>query len=147
MQSADNPDGPLTPAKAGEKRLALEQNRTAYFAEFTRNFFSADGLLQVTDAQRSAAIALCEQSAQHAALACMDAFASTDFREDLKHVTVPTLVIHGAADAIVPFAGSGQRTHQAIAHSRLVCVSGAPHGLNVSHAAAFNDALLSFLNT
>ena len=64
------------------------------------------------------------------------------------HVAVPngdTLVIHGDADAIVPIAGSGQRTHRAVRHSQLVTVSGAPHGLNVSHAQAFNDALLSFL--
>jgi len=58
---------------------------------------------------------------------------------------VPTLVIHGDADAIVPIAGSGQRTHRAIAHSKMVTMSGAPHGLNVSHAQAFNEALLSFL--
>jgi pimeloyl-ACP methyl ester carboxylesterase len=75
----------------------------------------------------------------------MDAFGTTDFREDLKKVTVPTLVIHGDADAIVPIEGSGVRTHSAVPHSQLVRVSGAPHGLNVSHAAAFNDALLSFL--
>ena len=75
----------------------------------------------------------------------MDAFGSTDFREDLKKVNVPTLVIHGDADAIVPIEGSGLRTHRAIAHSQLVRVGGAPHGLNVSHAQEFNDALLSFL--
>ena len=69
----------------------------------------------------------------------------TDFREDLKKVKVPTLVIHGDADAIVPIDGSGQRTHRAVPHSQLVTVGGAPHGLNVSHAQAFNDALLSFL--
>lgn len=77
----------------------------------------------------------------------MDSFGTTDFREDLKSVTVPTLVIHGAADAIVPFEGSGQRTHRAVRHSQLVTVDGAPHGMNVSHAQAFNDALLSFLRT
>ena len=75
----------------------------------------------------------------------MDSFGTTDFREDLKKVKVPTLVIHGDADAIVPIEGSGQRTHRAVRHSKLVVVSGAPHGLNVSHAQAFNDALLSFL--
>lgn len=75
----------------------------------------------------------------------MDSFANTDFRADLKDITVPTLVIHGDADAIVPFEGSAQRTHHAIGHSQLVTVKGAPHGLNVSHAQAFNDALLSFL--
>jgi pimeloyl-ACP methyl ester carboxylesterase len=77
----------------------------------------------------------------------MDSFGTTDFREDLKKVTVPTLVIHGEADAIVPIEGSGQRTHRAVRHSQLVTVSGAPHGLNVSHAQAFNDALRTFLQT
>ena len=77
----------------------------------------------------------------------MDSFATTDFREDLKKVTVRTLVIHGDADAIVPLEGSGQRTHHAVPHSKLVVVSGAPHGFNLSHAQAFNEALLSFLRT
>jgi pimeloyl-ACP methyl ester carboxylesterase len=145
MQTADNPDGPLTPEKAQEKSAAFERDRGAYFEQFTTAFFSADGVLQVTEAQRREAIVLCEQSAQHAALACMDSFATTDFREDLKRVTVPALVIHGGSDAVVPFEGSGQRTHRAVTHSKLITVSGAPHGLNVSHAPAFNDALLTFL--
>ena len=145
MKTADNPDGPLTPEKARQTKLALDLDRSAFFDHFTRDFFSASGTLQVTESQRGEAIALCQQSAQHAALACMDSFATTDFREDLKKVTVPTLVIHGDADAIVPIEGSGLRTHRAVLHSKLVTVNGAPHGLNVSHAQAFNDALLSFL--
>ena len=145
MKSSDNPEGPLTPEKAQQKRHSLEQDRDTYFDEFTLNFFSANGVLQVSESQRSQAVTLCLQSAQHAALACMDSFSTTDFREDLKKVKLPTLVIHGDADAIVPFEGSGQRTHLAVPHSLLVRVAGAPHGLNVSHAQAFNDALLSFL--
>jgi non-heme chloroperoxidase len=144
MKTADNPDGPLTPEKAQEKKSGLEKDRDSYFDEFTQAFFSANSVLKVTEAQRKEAIKLCHQSAQYAALACMDSFSTTDFRDDLKKVTVPTLVIHGEADAIVPFEGSGQRTHRAIAHSQLVTVKGAPHGLNVSHAQVFNDALLSF---
>jgi non-heme chloroperoxidase len=147
MKTIDNPDGPLTPETARQKKAALAQDRAAYFDHFTRSFFSANGTLQVTEAQRIEAIALCNQSAQHAALACMDSFGTTDFRNDLKKVTVPTLVIHGAADAIVPIEGSGQRTHRAIPHSQLVTVKGAPHGFNVSHAQAFNDALLTFLGS
>lgn len=145
MQAADNPDGPLTADKAQQKKQAFEQDRSGYFDDFTRAFFSADGTLQVTEAQRSDAIALCQQSAPHAALACMESFATTDFRADLKNVKVPTLVIHGTADAVVPFEGSGRRTHLAVAHSQLVTVKGAPHGLNLTHAQAFNDALLTFL--
>ena len=145
MKTADNPEGPLTPEAAKQMRQALEQDRHAFFEQFTTDFFSANGVLQVTEAQRREAIALCHQSAQAAALACMDSFATTDFREDLKKVTVPTLVIHGTADAIVPIEGSGQRTQRAVPHSQLVSVPGAPHGLNVSHAQVFNDALLAFL--
>jgi non-heme chloroperoxidase len=145
MKTADNPDGPLTPEKAKEKSAAFERDRGAYFEQFTTAFFSAHGVLQVTESQRREALVLCEQSAQHAALACMESFATTDFREDLKKVTVPVLVIHGGSDAIVPIEGSGQRTHRAVPHSKLVKVNGAPDGLNVSHAPAFNDALLSFL--
>ena len=145
MKTADNPEGPLVPEKAKEMRHELEQDRGRFFDGFTKNFFSANGVLQVTEAQRSAAIAVCQQSAQHAALACMDAFGTTDFREDLKKVTVPTLVIHGDADLIVPLAGSGQRTHRVVPHSQLVIVNGAPHGFNLSHAQAFNDTLLPFL--
>ena len=145
MQSADNPDGPLTPEKAQEMKAGLESDRGAFFEQFTSNFFSAGGALKVTEQQRSDAVALCHQSAQHAALACMDSFGGTDFREDLKKITVPTLVIHGDADAIVPIEGSGQRTHHAVPGSQLITVSGAPHGLNVSHAVEFNEALLAFL--
>lgn len=145
MKTADNPEGPLTPEKAQQKKTAFGQDRSAYFEQFTKDFFSANGVLQVTESQRAEAVAMCQQSAQHAALACMDSFGTTDFREDLKKLTLPTLVIHGAADAIVPIEGSGQRTHRAVPHSKLVKVNGAPHGLNVSHAPAFNDALLTFM--
>lgn len=147
MKTVDNPEGPRTPDKAQQSRQALQDNQASFFDLFTKNFFSADGVLQVTEAQRAEALALCNQAAQHAALACMDSFNTTDFREDLKKVTVPTLVIHGDADAIVPLEGSGLRTHRAVPHSQLVKVAGAPHGLNVSHAPVFNDALLLFLRT
>lgn len=145
MKTADNPEGPLTPEKAQQMKHALEHDRAAFFDRFTRDFFSANGALQVSESQRGDTIALCHQSARHAALACIDSFGSTDFREDLKKLELPTLVIHGDADAIVPVEGSGQRTHRAIAHSSLLILQGAPHGLNTSHATAFNDALLSFL--
>jgi non-heme chloroperoxidase len=145
MKTTANPDGPLTPEKAQQKKQALEHDRRAFFDQFNRAFYSANGALLVTESQRFETVALCNQSAQHAALACMDSYSMTDFREDLRKVTVPTLVIHGDADAIVPIESSGQLTHRAVAHSQLVTVNGAPHGLNVSHTQAFNDALLAFL--
>lgn len=145
MNTPDNPEGPLPESKAMEMKQALDNDRDAFFDQFTKDFFSADGTLCVDEAQRQAAIALCRQCDQRAALACIDAFATTDFRADLARISVPTLVIHGDADAIVPLEGSGARTHQAIPRSELEVVKGAPHGLNVSHKDAFNRALLSFL--
>lgn len=88
---------------------------------------------------------MAKQSDQNAALSSMDAWATTDFRQDLQAIDVPTLVIHGDSDATVPLEGSGQRTHEAVANSDLKVIQGAPHGLNVSHAEDFNAALLSFL--
>ena len=145
MQTADNPEGPLTQAKAEEMEQGLKQDRAKFFDQFTRDFFSADGELKVSEAQRQEALAMCLQSDQTAALACMKSFATTDFREDLKRVTVPTLVIHGDSDGTVPFEGSGKRTHAAIDGSELVLIEGAPHGCNASHADEFNRALLDFL--
>ncbi|WMJ67641.1 alpha/beta hydrolase [Stenotrophomonas sp. 24(2023)] len=145
LTSPDNPDGPLPQNKADQMREGLEKDREAFFDGFINDFFSANGQLKVTEAQRKEAIALCHQSDQTAALGCMKAFATTDFRADLKKVTVPTLVLHGDSDATVPFEGSGKRTHAAIAGSELVLLKDAPHGCNASDADAFNLALLDFL--
>ena len=145
MKSADNPDGPLTPEKAKEKEAGLKADRAKYFDQFTRNFFSANDVLKVTEAQRQQALAVCLQSGEAAALGCMKAFATADFRDDLKRVRVPTLVIHGDSDATVPFEGSGKRTHATVAGSQLVLLRDAPHGCNLTHADEFNAALLAFL--
>jgi non-heme chloroperoxidase len=145
MQSDNNPMGPLTKAKADEMAAGLVADRAAFFDQFTTQFFSVDGELKVTEVQRQEAIRLCNQSDQHAALACMTSFGTEDFRDDLLNVRVPTLVIHGDGDAVVPFEGSGARTHAAIQHSSLVVLHQAPHGCNVSHADEFNAALIDFL--
>ena len=83
LKSDDNPDGPLTEEAAGEMTKGLEADRTTFFDGFTQDFFSADGELKVTEEQRQEAIALCHQSDQKAALGCMEAFGTTDFRDDL----------------------------------------------------------------
>jgi pimeloyl-ACP methyl ester carboxylesterase len=145
MKGEDNPDGPLEEDAFQEMRGGLEKDRDAFFEDFTTAFFSAGDDLKVSDEQRQEALTLCRASDQDAALGCMDAWATTDFREDLEKVSVPTLVIHGDSDGTVPFEGSGKRTHEAIEGSELVLVEGAPHGLNVSHAEEFNKALISFL--
>jgi len=145
LKTDDNPEGPLTEDQAKEMEAGLKADRDSFFDQFTQKFFSANGELKVSEAQRQEAIALCKQSDQAAALGCMKAFGTTDFRDDLKKVGVPTLVLHGDADATVPLEGSGQRTHEAIAGSELVVLTDAPHGCNASHADEFNAALLAFL--
>lgn len=145
LKTSDNPDGPLEKSEAAKMAAQLTKDEAGFYDDFTTQFFSVDGDLKVTEEQRQEALALTEQASKAAALECMASFGSTDFRDDLPNVTVPTLVIHGDSDGIVPIEGSGQRTHEAIAQSQLTVIPGAPHGLNVSHAQQFNEALLDFL--
>ncbi len=145
MKGPGNPDGPLTPEKAQQKADEYAAGRHAYYDAFATNFYSADGKLMVSESQRQDTMAICEQADPVAAAACMAAFANADFRPDLAKIEVPTLVLHGDADAIVPLEGSGARTHAAVAGSELVVLKGAPHGCNASHADAFNAALIDFL--
>lgn len=144
-KTGDNPDGPLDDDTAGQMKSGLESDRDSFFDQFTTQFYSVGDELKVTEQQRQDAITLCHQSDQRAALGCMEAFATTDFRTDLAAITVPTLVIHGDGDGIVPFEGSGARTHAAVPHSELVVLTDAPHGCNVSHATEFNASLVAFL--
>jgi non-heme chloroperoxidase len=145
LKTDDNSEGPLEKEQAAQMTAQLTKDRDGFFDDFTKEFFSVDGELKVTEEQRQVAIAMCQESDQVAALACMASFGTTDFRDDLPKVSVPTLVLHGSGDATVPFEGSGKRTHEAIPGSRLVVIDGAPHGCNVSHEAEFNAALLEFL--
>jgi pimeloyl-ACP methyl ester carboxylesterase len=145
LQGDDNPDGPLTKQQAAEMTKDLTKDQDAFYDQFTTQFFSVDGKLQVSEDERQEAIALAGQADKKAALACMASFGTTDFREDLPNVTVPTLVLHGDSDGTVPFEGSGKRTHEAITQSQLHIMLGAPHGCNVSHAEEFNRVLVDFL--
>ncbi|GAA5018797.1 alpha/beta hydrolase [Terrabacter aeriphilus] len=145
LKTDDNPEGPLTEEASGQMEEGAKGDRDAFFDQFTTDFFSAHGTLKVDEATRQEAIGLCRQSDQRALLGCMEAFGTTDFRDDLAAITVPALVIHGDADAIVPFEGSGQRTHAALRGSELVVLADGPHGINASHPAEFNAALLDFL--
>lgn len=145
MKTGDNPDGPLEKSQAAGMTAGLTKSQDDFYDQFTTEFFSVNGELKVTEAQRQEALTLAKQSSKVAALACMTAFASTDFRDDLTRVSVPSLVIHGDGDATVPFEGSGARTHAAVPSSELYVVKGAPHGVNVSHAEEWNRVVLEFL--
>lgn len=144
-KSADNPDGGLDDETIAGFQDGVSSDRLAFLEEFTTNFFSADGTLTVSEAQREYACDIAAFASPKATLDCIAAFARTDFRGDLDKITVPTLVIHGDSDAIVPFEVSGKRSVEAIANSELVLIAGGPHGINASHAKQFNQALLDFL--
>jgi pimeloyl-ACP methyl ester carboxylesterase len=146
-KSDDNPDGGLDDATITAFQTSVTTDRLAFLEQFTTSFFSANGTLKVSEAQRRYALDIASYASPKGTLDCIAAFGLTDFRGDLEKVTVPTLVIHGDADAIVPFEVSGKRAAQAIAGSTLVVVEGAPHGFTVSHATEFNTALLEFLHS
>lgn len=144
LKSDDNPDGGLPRAEAEKMQAGLRAEREGFLDAFLTNFFSADGELKVTEEQRAAALALAAQADLDAAVACIGSWLEA-FTDDLTKVTVPTLVIHGDSDAIVPFEVSGKRTHEQVASSELVVVKDGPHGINVSHTEEFNAALVRFL--
>ena len=70
-----------------------------------------------------------------------------DFREDVKQIQVPTLVIHGDSDQIVPLASSGARIPGLVPSAQLHVIKDGPHGLIWTHAAEVNTAILNFLRS
>ena len=145
LHTSENPDGPLTKTEAAKMTAQLTASKDGFFDDFMTTFFTANGEVVVSDQQRQEARALADDASKPAALEAMAAFGFTDFRKDLATVTVPTLVIHGDADATVPFEGSGRRTHEALPHSELHVIAGGPHGINVSHREEFDRVLVDFL--
>jgi non-heme chloroperoxidase len=146
-KSDDNPDGGLDDATIEAFQAGVRGDRLEFLDEFLKNFFGT-GLLKknlVSEPFRLYMRDIAAYASPKGTLDCITAFGRTDFREDLTKVDVPTLVIHGDSDGIVPFEVSGQRSAGAIADSTLVVVKGGPHGFNVTHAAEFNQALLDFL--
>ncbi|KGN36100.1 alpha/beta fold hydrolase [Knoellia subterranea] len=143
-KSDANPDGGLPPEQAAALQDGLSADRVGFLEGFTTNFFSAHGDLKVTEEQLAEAREQAAQADLDAALACIHSWL-TDFTDDIAAITVPTLVIHGDADAIVPLEVSGQRTHEQVRGSELVVIKDGPHGINTSHVEEFNAALVEFL--
>jgi len=147
-RSDDNPDGGLDDATIQQFEDGVKGDRLAFLDGFTGQFFAAgDRTDLVSEPQRVYARDIAAFASAKGTLDCIAAFGRTDFRGDLEKVTVPTLVIHGDSDGIVPFEVSGKRSHETLSDSRLVLVEGGPHGLNVTHAEEFNAALLDFLGS
>jgi non-heme chloroperoxidase len=144
----DNPDGGIDEATLNGFHEGIRGDRIAFVDGFVTNFFAVKGRTDLVSEQtRSHNAQIAAFASPKGTLDCTTAFTNTDFRDDLKAFTIPTLVIHGDSDAIVPVEVSGQRTAEAIENSKLVVVPDAPHGLNVTHAEVFNAELLAFLRS
>lgn len=144
----DNPDGGLEDADIQAFLDGVREDRIAFLNDFTKNFFTPkDGKLLVSKPMRLYNRDIAAFASPKATYDCVKSFAYTDFRDDLKAFDVPTLVIHGNADQVVPLEASGQRSHDMIADSQLYVVEGGPHGINVTHSEEFNEVLIDFLNS
>ena len=145
-KSEDNPEGGLDDATIQQFQDGVRSDRIAFLDGFTTSFFTAgDQSDLISEPTRLYNREIAAFASPKGTLDCITAFGRTDFRDDLARVTVPTLVIHGDSDAIVPFEISGKRSHETIEGSSLVLIEGGPHGINATHAEQFNRALLDFL--
>ncbi|MEG0053405.1 MAG: alpha/beta hydrolase [Comamonas sp.] len=145
-QTKDNPEGAVTDQDIRAKEDAVLTDRLAFLEEFSRKFFTdGAGHQWVSEPQREYARMIGAWASAKGSHDCIGAFSRTDFRADLQKFDIPTLVIHGDSDQIVPLEVSGARTHKAIQGSRLHVIKNGPHGCNLSHAEEFNKAVLDFL--
>jgi non-heme chloroperoxidase len=145
LKTSDNPNGVDASVFDGIKK-GIAADRPAFLTQFLSNFYNVDvlGGKQISDEVVRASWNIAVGASPKGTLDCVTAW-YTDFRKDLPRVDVPTLVIHGDADRILPIEVTGKPTQKAIKNSRLVVVKGGPHGLNWTHADQVNDELMSFL--
>ena len=145
LQTADNPKG-VPSAVFDQMAQGIAADRAKFWAGFFPQFYGTGVLSgsvsrEVIEWSRQMAM----QASLKATLDCARAFATTDFRPDLKAVAVPTLIIHGTDDATVPIDVSSRQAAAGIAGSVLEEYDGGPHGLLASHKDQIRDDVLAFL--
>lgn len=145
LKTGDNPEGVDASVFEGIQK-AVAADRYAFFTEFFKNFYNTDLLLgkRVSEQVVQASWNIAAGASAIASLACVPTW-HEDFRKDLDRVDVPTLVVHGDDDRIVPMTAAGLRTAKLIKGARLVVVKGGPHCITWTHAEEVNTELLSFL--
>lgn len=145
LQTSDNQQG--TEQAVFDKMAAgMNEDRAKFFAGFFKDFFGVSMVshpvsTEVLDWSRSVSM----QASLKATLECAKSFSTTDFRPDLAAFRVPTLVIHGSDDKIVPIDASGRPAARGIAQSELIEYDGAPHGLFATDKERLTQDLLKFL--
>ncbi len=145
LKTADNPEG-VDGSVFADIEKAVSADRYAFFTEFFKNFYNTDVLMGKRISQQAvqASFNVAAAASATASLACVPAW-HEDFREDLSKIDIPTLVMHGDADRILPIQASGRRTAALIAGARFVTVAGGPHAIIWTHADEVNAELTAFL--
>jgi len=145
LKTADNPSGVDAGVFDGIKG-GIIADRLAFLTAFFANFYNIDALggKRVSDQAVQFSWNVAAGASPKGTLECVSAWL-TDFRKDLARIDVPTLVVHGDSDRILPIDATGKRIHELIKQSRLVVIEGGPHGLNWTHAEQVNRELLDFL--
>ena len=145
LKTADNPDGVDGSVFEGIQK-AVAVDRYAFFTEFFKNFFNTDVFLgkRISEQAVQASWNVAAGASATASLACVPTW-HEDFRADLARIDVPTLVIHGDADRIVPIQASGAKTAKLVKGARLVAIKDGPHAVSWTHAEEVNAELVNFL--
>ncbi len=145
LKTADNPEGVDGSVFEGIQK-AVVADRYAFFADFFKNFYNTDLLLgkRVSEQAVQASWNVAAGASAMASLACVPTW-HEDFRKDLSRIDVPTLVLHGDADRILPITASGLRTAKLIKGARLTVIKDGPHCITWTHAEEVNSELVNFL--
>ena len=145
LRTDDNPEG-VDGQIFKRIKAALLADRFAYLETFLIDSYNADvfGGTRISDQAWHAAFIAALAAAPHATHACIDTWL-TDFRLDLRKIDIPTLVIHGADDRILPISATAQRLPGFINDVRVITIDHGPHNITWTHPDEVNTALLSFL--
>ena len=145
LKGSDNPEGVDGSVFSGIEK-AVAADRYAFFGEFFKNFYNTDLFLgkRVSEEVIRGNWNVAAGCSAIASLASVAAW-HEDFRKDLTRIDIPTLVIHGDADRILPIAASGARTAALVSQAKLVVIKGGPHCITWTHAEEVNRELVHFL--
>ncbi len=140
--------GSLPIEKFDDIRAGVAADRSQFFMDLTMPFYGANRPeANVSQGTRDAFWFQAMQGGLKNELECIKAFSETDFTEDLEKFDVPTLIIHGDDDQIVPIDASAHASVKLIKNSTLKVYPGGPHGLTVTHKDELNADLLAFIKT
>jgi len=147
LKTAANPGG-LPMDVFDQLRAAVQSDRSQFFKDLTLPFYGYNRPgAKVSEGVRESFWSQGMMCGMPAAYFCIKAFSETDQYEDLKKIDVPTLVVHGDDDQIVPIANSGRLTAKLIHGATLKVYKGAPHGVCTTHKDQINEELLAFIKS